>query len=40
MLKLGRRLSVDGRGVVSLPPYGIAFFMLTGGYFRLRFSLL
>lgn len=40
MVKLGRRLSVEGRGVASLPPeYCIAFFMLTGGYLRFRFSL-
>ena len=37
--KLGRRLSVDGRGVISPPAFGIAFLMLTGGYFRSRFSL-
>lgn len=37
--KLGRRLSVEGRGVDSTSEFGIAFFMLTGGYLRFLFSL-
>lgn len=37
--KLGRRLSVEGRGVCSTSAFGMAFFMLTGGYLRLFFSL-